>query len=70
MNRAPHPASLDLFKRKAKAVKRAAGCTHAEAQETVARVYGFAHYHEAHRFYARLAASNQEECPDGRPQAS
>lgn len=54
MSRAPHPPDLEAFKRKAKAVKRAAGCTHSEALESVARVYGFAHYHEAQRFYARL----------------
>lgn len=63
MTRAPHPASLDLFKRKAKAVKRAAGCTHAEALETLARLYGFQHYHQALRFYQRLEVDTPNQQP-------
>lgn len=52
--KAPHPENLGAFKRKAKEIKKATGCKHADALYEVARLYGFAHYHEAQRFYARL----------------
>lgn len=59
--KAPHPPTLEAFKRKAKEIKKATGCKHADALEAVARCYGFAHYHEAQRFYARLEVDTPDQ---------
>ena len=63
MTRAPHPTNLEAFKRKAKEIKKATGCKHADALYEVARLYGFAHYHEAQRFYARLEVDTPNQQP-------
>lgn len=47
------PPSLSALKAEAKTLKKATSGKHSDCLEKVARSYGFAHFHEAVKFYGR-----------------
>lgn len=49
------PPSLSAMKAEAKTLKKATNGKHSDCLEKVARSYGFAHFHEAVKFYERHA---------------
>lgn len=52
---------LDAFKREAKKLKKATGISHTDALEQVARLRGYAHYHEAFKVLSRQADAHPED---------
>lgn len=49
------PPSLSALKGEAKSLKKETHGKHSDCLEKVARSYGFAHFHEAVKFYERHA---------------